>query len=125
MKLKLILIITPLFLASCFAAFVAGGAAGAGTVAYIGGQLSVVEEVGLDRAYRASQSALQELEFKIVKDQKDAFSAFLEASGATSKKITVNLKRQTDRLTEIKIRVGVFGGEAVSRKIHEKIKLRL
>ena len=54
--------------------------------------------------------------------EKDDFYAILVARGAGEKKLTIKLKMQSDNITEIKIRVGMFGDESVSRLIYEEIK---
>ncbi len=111
----------------CPAVFVgaaAGGAAGAGTVAYIGGELKSTEGVSLHRAWKATKTAMRDLEFRITEEAKDAFDAELRASGAGDKKIKVALKRISEGRTAIRIRVGTFGDESLSQKILEAIKKR-
>jgi len=65
------------------------------------------------------------LEFTITSKEKDVFDAQLIPSGAADKKIKVRLKKQSETVTEIRIRIGVFGDESLSRHILEKIKKRL
>jgi hypothetical protein len=100
----------------------AGGAAGAGTVAYVGGELKSSESVSLDRAWNASQAAMGSMGFSLTSQEKDGFSGKLIARGAEDKKVTVKLKRQTDEVTQIGIRVGTFGDETLSRQVLEEIK---
>jgi len=102
--------------------FLMGGAAGAGTVAYVGGELKTVEEVSLNRAWNATQKAMNNLEFTTTSKEKDAFNSQLIAKGATNKTIKIKLNKQSDTLTEIKIRVGTFGDESLSLQILESIK---
>ena len=104
------------------ASLLVGGAVGAGTVAYIGGELKSAEEVSLNRAWKAAQNAMDNLGFTITSKEKDAFYGQLIARGASDKKIKIKLKKQADNITEIKIRVGIFGDESMSRQILEKIK---
>ncbi len=103
----------------------AGGAAGVGAVKYVGGELRSTEEVSLNRAWKATQKAILDLEFTITSKEKDVFDAQLIASGAADKRIKVRLKKQSETLTEIRMRIGVFGDESLSRHILEKIKKRL
>jgi hypothetical protein len=105
-------------------ALVVGGAAGAGAVAYVRGELTAVEDVSLDQAWSAAKQAMSDLEFSVTSAEKDAFDGKLIARGASDKKIVVKLERQSDAVTEIRIRVGTFGDEAMSREILEKIKKR-
>lgn len=105
-------------------AVLVGGAAGGGAVAYIRGELKTTEEVSLNRAWRASQMAMSDLEFTITDKEKDAFDGRIQASGAGGKTIDVALKKISPTRTEIRIRVGLFGDESLSRQILERIKKR-
>ena len=100
----------------------AGLAVGAGTVAYVEGELKVADNVTMDGAWNASLGAMQDLEFKVTKSQKDALAGLIVARRADDTRIVVRLKKQTDQVTEFRIRVGTFGDEALSRLIYEKIK---
>ena len=103
----------------------AGVGVGAGTVAYVGGELKATEDVSLDRAWGATQTAMGDLGFAITERHKDVFNAELNARGVKVKKIRIALKKVSDNSTEFKIRVGVFGDEAKSRQILQAIKQRL
>ena len=123
------LMVTPViivfFLTSmgCTAAWVAGGAAaGIGTYKYIKGELESTEKVSLDKAYQATQTAMEDLGFTITSKQKDAFDGEVIARRATGKKVTVKLKRQSDSVTQIRIRVGTFGDETISKDILDTMK---
>lgn len=102
-------------------AFLIGGGAGAGTVAYLKGELKSVVEASLEKTYQASREALEDLEFPVTSGQKDAFSAELTARGGNDKKIEINLKKISEKITEIKIRIGIFGDESLSQLILERI----
>lgn len=122
-------IVTPViisfFLTSigCTAALVAGGAAaGIGTYKYIKGELQSTEKVSLDEAYQATEKAMDDLELTITSKQKDAFDGEVIARRATGKKVTIKLKRRSDSVTEIKIRVGTFGDEYISKDILDTMK---
>ncbi len=107
----------------CTAVLVGGAAAGGvGVAAYVMGDLEAVEEVPLDKAWGASKAAIDELAFTPVSDTKDEVSAKLVTRTASDRKVTIALKRQTDELTKISIRVGVWGDEALSLKILESIR---
>ncbi len=103
-------------------AFLVGGAAGAGTVSYLKGELKSDEEVSLDRLWSATQTAIEDMGFTVKTKEKDSLSAKLAALTADNKNIDITLKRKGDNLTEIAIRVGRFGNESVSLHILEEIK---
>jgi hypothetical protein len=107
------------------AVLVVGGAAaavGVGTYAYINGELKGTEAASLDQAYTASLAAMKDLEFPITNKSKDALQAEVLARNSADKKILIKLKKVSDGATEIRIRVGTFGDESLSRLILDKIK---
>jgi hypothetical protein len=110
----------------CAAVLLGGGAAaGAGTVLYVKGELQSVEEVPLDRAWNAANLAVRDMGFVIGNSEKDDLSGNLTAYTADNKKVQIKLKRRAESITEIRIRVGTFGDESLSRLILEKIRERL
>lgn len=125
--LVLLLAVSPLILTGCLAAAAVGGAAaaGAGTVAYIKGELKATEEATLDKTWEATVGAVDELNFLVINKLKDAVSAELEAKTADNKTVKIELKRVTENLTDISIRIGTFGDETLSRYILSKIEARL
>jgi hypothetical protein len=125
--LVLFLAVSPLILTGCLAAAAVGGAAaaGAGTVAYIKGELKATEEATLDKTWEATVGAVDELNFLVINKLKDAVSAELEAKTADNKTVKIELKRVTANLTDISIRIGTFGDETLSRYILSKIEARL
>ena len=104
------------------AAVLIGAGAGAGTVGYIAGELKAQEEVSLNKAWSASLKAMAHLEFTVTQKEKDAFTAELTARGSGDKKIQVKLEKKAEKITEIRIRVGLFGDESMSRLILDRIK---
>ena len=130
-KQKLLILVLlaacPFILTGCLAAAAVGGAAaaGAGTVAYIKGELKATEEATLNKTWEATVAAIDELQFLVVNKIKDNVSAELEAKTADNKTVKIQLKRVTDNLTDISIRIGTFGDESLSRYILSKIEARL
>lgn len=99
------------------------GAAGAvGAVSYTRGELKSMQAVTLDKAYETAQAMITDMSFTLVKKTKDAITATLEARGLGDKKIAVSLRRLEGNLTEIRIRVAIFGDEDASRQMLEKMK---
>lgn len=112
-------------LQGCLAVVIGAGAAGAGTVAYIRGDLEVTESAKLDDVYRATEKAVTKLELNVTSKTKDALSATVIARDAQDKKITIRLKATAEGSTTISIRIGLFGDEAKSRIIYDKIRKNL
>lgn len=111
-----------LLISSGCAAVLVGGGAGAGTVTYLKGELKTIEEASLNNTWNAAQKAMEDLEFLVESTKKDALAAKLVALRANNKKITIHLRKVSEELTEVKIRVGIFGDESLSRLILDKLK---
>jgi enolase len=103
-------------------ALAAGAAAGAGTYAYVQGEMNTTFEAPLDRVWAATQAAMNDLEFPIGERSKDALAGELRANQADGTPVRVRLNRVTDNTTEARVRVGMFGDEQVSRAVLERIR---
>ncbi|MEM4658467.1 MAG: DUF3568 family protein [Candidatus Methanosuratincola sp.] len=120
------LVLSSIGLGGC-AAVVLGGAAagaGAGTVAYIKGELQATEGVPIDRAWSAARGAVEEMKFVVTSEERDAVKGRINALGVDNRKIQISLNRKSESVTQVNIRVGVFGDEAVSRLILERMRAR-
>ncbi len=107
------------------AALVVGAAAGAGTIAYVNGEIETVLEASMDDAWLATEAAIKDLQFTVIETKKDSISADHVSQTAQEKKSHIRLNRETDETTRVRIRVDVFGNEELSRTILEKIKTHL
>jgi hypothetical protein len=112
------------FSAGCVAV-AAGAGAGAGVVAYVRGELEVTVDHPFAAVVRASDKAVQQLEFAKVNESKDALLAIITVRNAADKKIKIQLDSVAPNLTKIQIRVGFFGDEALSNAVLDKIRANL
>ena len=110
-------------LSGCILAAVGAGAAG--TVAYVKGDLEVVEAKNLDAVYAASKKALKDLELSAIQDNKDKIGATLVSRDSQDKKVTIKLTAVSDESTKISVRFGTFGDEAKAAMVYNKIKENL
>jgi hypothetical protein len=104
----------------CFV--IAAGAAGAGTAAYVRGELDATVGGDLGRAADASDRALEQVQFVKVSEKRDAFSVVIVARTAEDKKVEIRLAREGDKLTKVRIRIGLFGDEERSRAVLERLQ---
>jgi hypothetical protein len=129
MKKSIVTLLAVVFLAFCngCALLVVGGAAaaGAGAVYYIDGELKDTESASLDAVHAATLAGLRDMQYAVVSDAKDINDAKVLARTATDTKVQILLAKQSAAVTEIRIRVGTFGDEQLSRQILEKIKTHL
>jgi len=103
----------------------AGAAVGAGTIAYIKGELQTTYATPFDQTYQATQDALGDLDYRILSTQKDGTEGEIEAKRVGGDSVKVKLSVSGRGTTLVKIRVGIFGDEAASRAIERKIASRL
>ncbi|MCX6954932.1 MAG: DUF3568 family protein [Verrucomicrobia bacterium] len=105
-------------------AVVAGAGAGA-AVAYVRGDLDTTLNAGFEKSVRAANAAVSDLKFAKVSEKKDALQAIIIARNAADKKIEIRVEQAGDTVSKVKIRVDVFGNEALSLAILDKIKANL
>jgi uncharacterized protein YceK len=111
-------------LAGC-AAVVVGGAAGAGTVVYVKGQLNEDMNAPVSNVYDASLAALKELDLPIIEDNHDTLSAKIKSKFADGDDVWIQIESLSAESSKITIRVGIMGDEYKSRKIINAIHSHL
>ena len=99
-----------------------GVAVGVGTVAYVNGELRAADEIAYSRAWDATLAAMDELQFRVTRHDRDALSGVIIARRSNDSRIEIRLKKQSDTVTQFYIRVDTFGDEILSRTIHDTIK---
>ena len=104
---------------------VAAGAAGAGAVAWVRGELDATLGNRYDAVARATDRALADLKYAKISERLDALEGEITARTAMDKKIAITLNKTGDNLTRVRIRVGVFGDEQISRALLDRIKADL
>ena len=124
LTLVLLLLASPVVLTGCLAAAAVGGGAvaGAGTIAWMQGELKSTEGYPFAKVWAATVKAIEQLDFMVVNKVSDAISGKIDSVTADNKKVKIQVKRVGDNITEIKIRVDTFGDETLSRYILSKIQ---
>lgn len=112
-----------LALGGCVAVAVGAGAAGA--VAYIRGELQESLSADVIQVQAATEEAIEELKFFPLSAKKDALTGVFEMRSARDDKITIVVEKQGEGVTKVRIRVGPFGDETMSRSILDAIKRNL
>ena len=102
-----------------------GAAAGVGSYAYVSGELEASENASMEHAWDATLQAMQEMQYAVTIQAKDALGGDLIARTAQDKTIEIYLKAITTVNTEFKIRVGTFGDKDLSVAVMDKIKKQL
>ncbi|MHC4128335.1 MAG: DUF3568 family protein [Planctomycetota bacterium] len=111
----LVLICSAVTLTGCTALLVGGAAAaGAGSVAYVRGDLETTEEVSLETAWQAAHVAATNLELTELSGDRNGLSARVVARTTQDEKVTIMLEPRGQTTTRVSIRVGFFGNESKS-----------
>ena len=129
--LGLAVVVTMVAAQGC-ALFLIGAGAGAavGAVSYAGNELRTIQGVSLDRAWDAAHGAMRDMEFTIIpaETHKDGTMGLLQGRNARDQRVRIQLLRQTDTITEIRVRVGEFetaANKAAAQALYDKMKARL
>jgi hypothetical protein len=104
---------------------IGGAALGAGAVAYVRGELETTLASPLARVHAASQGALDDLQFAVSSSDRDAVYGEIRALTVDDRRIKLEMNARGKEVTELRIRVGMFGDEEVSRRILDRLKARL
>jgi hypothetical protein len=122
-----IVLSTSLMLQGCVPLLAAGAGAVAagGTVAYMNGDLETTYPAAMNRTWDATMGALRDTQLRITDTQKDAAQGTIKAQQADNTPVTVSLESAGPNTTAVKIRVGTFGDEEVSKAINRRIAARL
>lgn len=119
-----LLSICAVFFSGC-AAVVVGAGAGAGAYAYSKGEMKSVEAASLDKVYKAVEKTVKDMGFVVESKSKDALVGEVVCKGAGDKTIKIKLKFMTEKTTEVRIRVGLWGDENFSYQILKNIRENL
>ena len=108
----------------------AGAGTAVGVVSYVGNELRVTQDVPLNRAWAAANAALHEMEFAVsaADTRKDGLGGVVQGRTAQGQTVRIQLVRQTDTSTEIRVRVGEFdtvANKASAQALFEKLKAHL
>ena len=117
----LILLLLPV-LGGCAVMLVGAGAgAGAGTVAYVQGEHSQVHAGNYERVWSATLAALNQMNIRVIKTQKDALGGTITARRADDTSVTIKVDPTGTDTATVRIRVGMFGDRAHSEAIQARI----
>jgi hypothetical protein len=97
------------------------GAASAGTVVYVRGEVESYWDTDVQDLYDASLKAMDDLKLYVVSQQHDALSANIVARNSSDQKITVKIDGSNREAVKVTIRVGFWGDETLSRAIVDRI----
>ena len=104
----------------CFLAAV--GAAGAATYAYVDGDAVEAIEAPLPDAINATKAAFEDMKAAVDTYDPSSVPAKVFARTASDKHVKVQLRRVTDTVTKVQVRVDTLGDETLSHEVINRIK---
>lgn len=117
-------ILTACFGSGCWALLIGAGAGIAGT-AYVDGKLTSTIDAKPDKIQVATEAAFKELGIKLVSSTSNSLSAKITGTTSEKSSVTVTADMQKSGQSKVGIRVGTFGNEDLSQKIHSAISKNL
>lgn len=110
--------------AGCAAIVVGAAGAGAGTLAYMNGELKRDYEANYDATVKACSEALNSLQIPVTEKTADALQTIFNAERPDGTPVTVKAVKRNEQVTEVFVRTGLVGvwDKNVSMQIHESIR---
>ncbi len=118
-------LLTALLLSSTGCVAILAGGAGAGAVAYVRGEAKGNVNASVDRTAQAVSAVVSEMNLNLIQSTSDEVSAEFTARTADDKRVRINLASAGNNITEVRVRIGTFGDETLSRDIFNRIEARL
>ena len=120
----LLCLLAVVFSSSCV--LVMGGVMGGSSAAYLRGVLKSKEPTSFDKVWLAVVEVVEQQEFEVSKKESKSGKAFIEARLRDQNRlIYITVKYDKPEITDLIIRVGIWGNEEESRRvlklIHEKL----
>ena len=109
------------------AAVIVGASAGAGTYAYIDGELKRSYDAQYEKTYRVCVSILNDLSQPITEETTDGVSTTLQTKRSDGTPMTIKVTILESDLTEVGVRTGVVGfwKRDISKQFHKFVEERL
>ncbi len=98
-----------------------GAGSGFGSYSYIKGELSALYPYPYDRTWNALLTAIERLEIDVISQNRDALNGQIKGKRGDGKTVVFKIENKGLDVTEVGVRVGTFGDQEASRKIHETI----
>jgi hypothetical protein len=121
--LGIVLVVLALSGSGCFW-LLAGAAAGAGTVAYVNGELVKTYGEPYGRVWAAVEGTVKGLGLKVESNQHDGMVGHIKAKRADGDSVQIDAEMKGQKLTEVRVRTGLVS-KADSQLIMDEIDRRL
>jgi len=110
----------------CAATLVGAGAgAGVGTYSYIKGELNVTYAKEYREVVSATEKTVRNLGFSLQGETKDKLMCRIKAKMADGTVVKLYVDRASEKITQLRIKVGLFGNKDVSLQIMRAIEKKM
>jgi hypothetical protein len=110
----------PLVVGACTST--GSGAAGGPGFAWFRGAFEGNVDGTTSELTRAAEQALRDLDMKHIEASSTEIDGKVTGRSALDKEVKITIKRTTDKVSWVSVRVGSFGDEALSQRIFEMIR---
>ena len=126
-RLGLTIVIMHLLLSTGCIALVVGAGAGAGTFAYVDGQLSRTYQASYQTTYDVCKSILADMKLSILEEETDGLQTTITSQRADETPMTVKVRIIDPEWTEVSVRTGYVGvwKKEISKQFHGFIAERI
>ena len=126
-RLYLIIALTYLVISTGCIALVVGAGAGAGTFAYVDGQLSRTYQADYQTTYKACKSILADLKQPVLEEKTDGIQTTIRSQRSDETPMTITIRIIDPEWTEVTVRTGYIGvwKKEISKQFHEFVAERL
>jgi hypothetical protein len=108
------------------AAAIVGGAAGAGTAAWLSNKMTQTFNASYDQTVTASEKALSTFPLPIKSEKKDPNVTQIRSETTNAEEVWIDIRRVTDTATQVEVRVGVTNPDkAMAQQIMNAIRTAL
>jgi len=126
-RLFLLIVISHLLLTTGCIAIVVGAGAGAGTFAYVDGQLSRTYNAKYEKTYEVCKNILADMKQPILEEETDGLQTTIRSQRADETPMTVKVRIIDPDWTEVSVRTGYIGvwKKEISEQFHEFVAQRI
>lgn len=126
-RLFLLIVISHLLLTTGCIAIVVGAGAGAGTFAYVDGQLSRTYNAKYEKTYEVCKNILADMKQPILEEETDGLQTTIRSQRADETPMTVKVRIIDPDWTEVSVRTGYIGvwKKEISEQFHEFVAKRI
>jgi len=126
-RLYLLIVIMHLWLSTGCIALVVGAGAGAGTFAYVNGNLSRTYQANYETTYAVCKGILEDMKQTILEEKTDGTQTTIRSHRADETLMTISVRIIDPEWTEVSVRTGHIGvwKKEISEQFHEFIAERI